>query len=201
MQLNEHSCAVAYYTLLNEDREDQTERRIMSMLRTYFKSYGLSPFGLEIALHWIRRAATDDTGRLNRVKEWSLMILNSKIFPKGISDWQKGCPSLFPGLRSCPKWKTSEFPWIARLEAAFPIIKEELLALKGQRGFQPYRAPSWASKQQAQDGIGSISHEGGDWNVFYLFLHNMDFKMNRNKCPKTVELIESIPSQYHHAFF
>ncbi|CAN0508778.1 unnamed protein product, partial [Laminaria digitata] len=41
----------------------------------------------------------------------------------------------------------------------------------------PYRAPRGGSSGRlASDGVGSHCHQGGDWNVFYLFLHNVDFK-------------------------
>jgi aspartate beta-hydroxylase len=46
-----------------------------------------------------------------------------------------------------------------------------------------------------------VGHDAGDWNVFYLFLHNMDFAANRALCPTTVSLLESIGDQYDHAFF
>ena len=54
---------------------------------------------------------------------------------------------------------------------------------------QPYRAPRGRSckeepeeeEEEEEDGVGSKGHRGGDWNVFYLFLHNtVDFsKVNR----------------------
>lgn len=82
------------------------------------------------------------------------------------------------------------------------MIREELLNLRNQEGFQPYRGPTWTSKIKAEDGIGAMSHDSGEWNVFYLFLHEMKFNENCKKAPKTVELIEKyIPRQYHHAFF
>ncbi len=62
--------------------------------------------------------------------------------------------------------------------------------LRSEKGFQPYRGPSWAGKHKSKDGIGSVSTDSGDWNVFYLFLHNMKFDQNCQKVPKTVELIE-----------
>lgn len=86
-------------------------------------------------------------------------------------------------------------------EDNFDIIKEELLALRSKKGFQPYRGPSWTSNIKAQDGVGSLSHDSGEWNVFYLFLHEMKFTENCKLVPKTVELIEKfMPRQYHHAF-
>lgn len=44
------------------------------------------------------------------------------------------------------------------------------------RALQPYRAPRGGScNRPAADGVGSHCHDEGDWNVFYIFLHNVDF--------------------------
>lgn len=87
-------------------------------------------------------------------------------------------------------------------EENYDVIKSELLSLRSKKGFQPYRGPSWTSKIKAEDGIGALSHDSGEWNVFYLFLHEMKFTENCKLVPKTVELIEKyMPRQYHHAFF
>ena len=61
-------------------------------------------------------------------------------------------------------------------EAAIPA---ELLALRAQRGFQPLKIPNWASKKavSSPDGSGSVSHDAGDWNVYYLYLHEAPLAM------------------------
>jgi aspartyl/asparaginyl beta-hydroxylase (cupin superfamily) len=38
--------------------------------------------------------------------------------------------------------------------------------------------------------VGNESIDSGSWNVFYLFLHDLKFDSNCEKCPKTVEIIE-----------
>lgn len=89
-----------------------------------------------------------------------------------------------------------------KFEENFEIIKNELLFLREKSGFQPYRGPSWISDRPAKDGVGSESIDSGQWNVYYLFLHDLKFNKNCDQCPKTVEIIESfVPRQYHHAFF
>ena len=42
-------------------------------------------------------------------------------------------------------------------------------------GFQPLKIPNWASKKAvySPDGSGSVSHDAGDWNVYYLMLHEV----------------------------
>ena len=54
-------------------------------------------------------------------------------------------------------------------------IKEELISLRNQKGFQPYRGPSWIAGKKAADGIGNEATDQGQWNVYYLQLHNMKF--------------------------
>ena len=139
-----------------------------------------------------------------RVRPWLLNQLNGSVkLPQGMSDWQKGCPSLIPGLRSHCFWATEDLPWIGELEAQFPAIKAELLALRGQNAFKPYRAPVSKSTPAAADGVGSVSHDSGDWNVYYLYLHNMDFNENRARCPETCRALEAISGSghYSHAMF
>lgn len=43
---------------------------------------------------------------------------------------QLGCPDLVPGLSLRGFWEREQFAWIAELEAAAPVIRDELLALR-----------------------------------------------------------------------
>jgi len=93
-------------------------------------------------------------------------------------------------------------PWMKAFEDNFEVIRTELLGLRALKGFQPYRGPSWISDMPAKDGVGSESIDKGQWNVYYLFLHDLKFDMNCKNCPLTVKIIEEhVPRQYHHAFF
>ncbi|CAM9526414.1 unnamed protein product, partial [Hapterophycus canaliculatus] len=160
----------------------------------------------------------DTTGDFARVRGWLLGRLNAFGTSRrraaqcssraGISHWQKGCPEIIPGLRPRAFWSADDFdaPWVTKFVDGFKDVREELLALRGRGGFQPYRAPRDRSRCEdavaAEDGVGSHCHEGGDWNVFYLFLHDaVDFSENRSMCSKTVSLVESLPRHYKHAFF
>lgn len=179
---------------------------IEGKLRELVRSWGLSTFSERIALHGIERFLSSDSDRdtYRHLRMWVVLQLNQRrVRPDDCSSWQVGCPEIIPQLRATPVWNCVEFSWIKKLESNFAIIKEELLALRNcpTSGFQPYRAPSWASDIKAKDGLGSTGHDAGDWNVFYLFLHNVNFQANRELCPKTTALIESIDGQYNHAFF
>ena len=103
------------------------------------------------------------------------MRMNGSKLPKEYHPRQLGCPDLVPGLSLKPWWEREEIPWIAKLEAKFDIIKEELQALRDERGFQPYRSPAYANKNIPDDKIGSLVTDSGNWNVFYLYLHDIPF--------------------------
>ena len=138
---------------------------------------------------------------MKRAREWLFHKLNKKIILSDL-EFQKGCPEIIPGLSQHPYWPREKLPWIQEIENQIPIIKEELLTLRSQKGFQPYRGPTWTSSIKSDDGIGSKSHDSGDWNVFYLTLHGMSFKENQEKCSKTMEMIKNlVPRNYDHAFF
>lgn len=83
-----------------------------------------------------------------------------------------------------------EFPWLKHFEEHYKEIREEIMSLRGQKGFQPYRGPSWISNRKAEDGVGNESIDRGQWNVFYLELHNMKFDYNTAKLPFTMGLIK-----------
>lgn len=107
------------------------------------------------------------------------------------------------GLRALPFWEVEmpEMQWLRDVEASFADVREELMQLREHKGFQPYRQPAWSTKLASPD-VGAVSHDSGDWNVFYLFLHNQRFEENCARCPKTCALIERVaPRQYKHAFF
>ena len=91
-----------------------------------------------------------------------------------------------PGLPLKGWWEREEIEWISKLEANFDVIRDELVALRGQKGFQPYRSPAYANKNIPDDKIGSLGTDAGNWNVFYLYLHDIPFVDNLEKVPKTV---------------
>ena len=181
--------------------EDSKESKINERLENIFEEYHLNSLQRAAALKFIKEKIADpENTNVIRAREWVLKKMNSKPIPPPNSR-QKGCPDILPGLRAQPWWDPCEFPWVAEVEEAYPLIKNELLSLYRKGGFQPYRGPSWASDIPAPD-IGTQSHDTGDWNVFYLYLHGMSFPDNLEKCPETVNVINNIiPRHYEHAFF
>eukprot|EP00752_Nemacystus_decipiens_P012112 g10737.t1 len=188
------------------------EQRLRSRIDKFLAGFGLSPMGTAVAINWIQTIGSDTTGDFARVRGWLVGRLNAFGQSKAEASkpgnpWQRGCPEIIPGLRSKAFWSADGFdlPWVADFEKGFIHVREELLALRGSGGFQPYRAPGGRSRKREtveEDGVGIKGHRGGDWNVFYLFLHNtVDFSKNRGMCPKTVSLVEALPRHHKHAFF
>lgn len=147
-----HSDQKREMELVMENSPDtQADQRVEKKLRELVHSWGLSRFSEEMAWQWLLKSlSTEDNNNdagdtFERVRKWILLQVNQQRRPEGVLRWQIGCPELIPALRSCPVWDCEQFPWVKQLEDAFPVIKAELLALKGQHGFQPYRAPTWAS--------------------------------------------------------
>lgn len=98
--------------------------------------------------------------------------------PDVVHQRQRGCPDIVPGLTQKPWWEREDFEWVAKLEEQKDVITEELMNLRKVGGFQPYRGPTWAGKVKPEDEIGSKSNDSGDWNVYYLYLHDLKFDEN-----------------------
>ena len=148
------------------------------------------------------KVGNPENKKVERLREWLFMRMNGSRMPAKYHPRQLGCPDLVPGLSLKGWWEREEFSWISKLESYAPIIREELVALREQKGFQPYRSPAYASKNLSPDQIGSLGNDAGQWNVFYLFLHDIQFEENCEKVPRTIEILkEVIPRNYFHAFF
>ena len=172
----------------------------------FMKKLCLSKFSSRIAVEFLRSRLGADDGpiRLKRLLGYVLDVLNNsnqKAGPPKIvqANWQSGCPNIIKALRACPIWNTNEFPWIRILEGASAEICLELMSLKGQKSFQPYRSPispiasassSSHRPDELVDSLGALGTTTGDWNVCYLHLHGLDIGDSLLKCPITAAAIE-----------
>lgn len=186
---------VDFSTIDND--QDKTDE-IFQRLNLIFKEYLLSDIQVLGAFKFIKdKFLNKESKDCEILKKWIIMKLNQKEIPKGINKHQLGCPDLVPAIRIKNFWDPSEFDWVQEIVKHFDEIKEELLNLRTQKGFQPYKSPSYASEIKAKDNIGSQAHNTGDWNVFYLFLHEIKFDENCKRCPRTIQLIKDlVPRQY-----
>ena len=206
--------------LTNEDLFEKIERAFRSKLC-------LSRFSSRMAIEFLRSrlCLPDGQNRFKRVLGYVIDLLNNKNKKEATSvdspvNWQSGCPNVIKGLRARPIWDNDDFPWIKTLEEHSSGICLELMALRGQQTFQPYRAPSSThintsstgedlKKTEAlpsdslgtvenlkktegllSDSLGTLGTTVGDWNVCYLHLHGLDVGNSLQKCPITAAAIE-----------
>ena len=197
-----------------ERRRERLRARIEKELDDVAAEYCLSKFSATVFKQQAAKAIFQSGEEGARVRAWVFQRINGgahRAVNKGsvYSPWQMKCPILVPNLEARPFWEgavlTDKLPWVSKLEALFPLIREEFLALRTQAaagGFQPYRAPTWtqnapeerpsSENEQCQKNtrdddcdIGARAHDRGSWNVFYLWLHNIDFSEHRKLCPAT----------------
>lgn len=175
----------------------QLSKKLSFFFRTHL---GLSKFSTAFALRFVQEHFGKKCCR--RIMSYLLSKINDKRV-KCRDEWQRGCPQIIPGLRASKFWDPEQFEWIAELKANFSIIRDEIFALRRYQmktsGFQPYRAPSSKSISCDNEIKGSVAHDSGEWNIYYLYLHNIDFSENRDRVPETTSLLKKIPRFYNHA--
>ena len=101
-------------------------------------------------------------------------------------------PGLFyvPDLPPRAFYERADFPWVARVEAATEMIREELLGvLGGGVGFAPYVDHPDGSHGAA---VFKEINRSEDWSAFHFFRHGERIEANCARCPKTAELLASL---------
>ena len=191
----------------DEHKKEQSDgsKEVWQRIEAVLAEYSLTNLGMAAAKKWVRMMGDPNNVELARLRQWMLMRVNGHQRAPPPTPWQSGCPEIFGGLRAQPVWDVSDCEWLRPFEENFEAIRDELLSLRSQRGFQPLKLPTWTSKKNtlpSPDGSGSVAHDAGDWNVFYLFLHEVPFPDNCAKCPVTTSLLKGLGARsYSHAFF
>ena len=97
----------------------------------------------------------------------------------------------FPGLPATQFYDRKLFPWLAELEAATDVIRDELMGLRAKNlsSFAPYIAfPPGAPVNQ----WGELNHST-DWSSFWLWRDGQKQTAACALCPKTAAILESLP--------
>lgn len=95
-----------------------------------------------------------------------------------------------PSLPSPPWFDPSLLPWLPRLEAAFPALREEAMAvLAAHDGVQPFLV--------APDGTSLDPYLGGGaqarWDAFFFYRDGERHAANAAQAPRTAATLESLP--------
>ncbi len=95
-----------------------------------------------------------------------------------------------PGLPDQPWFEREQFPFLAQLEQATEIIREELLGILGdENNLSPYvDMPDSAPAAQ----IWHKLNRSPDWSSYHLYRHGEQIQAHCQRCPKTVALLESL---------
>lgn len=95
-----------------------------------------------------------------------------------------------PGLPSSPWFDPSLLPWLPQLEAAFPAMREDALAVLAARdGVQPFlTAPEGASLEPYLGG-GPRAR----WDAFFFYRDGQRHADNATQAPRTSAALESLP--------
>jgi aspartate beta-hydroxylase len=97
----------------------------------------------------------------------------------------------YPALPAIQFFDRALFPWLPRLEAATPVIRDELKALlaAGGGGFAPYvRYPRGAPVNQWSE----LNHSDA-WAACFFIEHGVPKPVLRQHCPQTAALLDALP--------
>jgi len=87
-------------------------------------------------------------------------------------------PEFYPGLETREIHDRERFPWVATLEEAFPVIREEFDRLVGSASFSTvYRSQTTT----------------GEWAGSYLWVFGEKVEETCRLCPETARLLSAIP--------
>lgn len=145
--------------------------------------------------------------RFRHVAAWiGARQLHGGVVPPLTPYHTTGCHLLFPTLTALPFHDDPNAypPRLAEavllLERLAPIVRREFNSLREQTGFQPFRGRS-TTRPAAADSMGHLTHDAGDWSVFYLMAGGVDCASRQAQCPKTTRLLRGLPGQCNSAFF
>ena len=106
---------------------------------------------------------------------------------------------LFPDMPARPWYERGEFDWVEKVEAATPMILEELAGISAARGegadgFAPYLhgVSKTRSKTTYTGEDFSVLADSMDWNAFHLMKAG-PIDENIARCPGTAALMRSLP--------
>ena len=78
---------------------------IFSRLDQIFDEFYLSEFQKVMATHFIRdHLAIKENSKIERIREWLMLKLNSKNVVDFCHPFQVGCPEIIPNLTASPFW-------------------------------------------------------------------------------------------------
>jgi aspartate beta-hydroxylase len=143
---------------------------------------------IEPALAPLRnKAGADAIARIDR----ALARLYGEPAPQPTHRLQQPSLLFVPGLPDQAWFEREQFPYLATLESATDMIREELLGvLADDDGLTPYVDMPDAAPAAAM--WGALNHSPA-WSGYHLYRHGERVDAHCARCPRTVALLESLP--------
>eukprot|EP00241_Pyramimonas_parkeae_P002306 CAMPEP_0114258924 /NCGR_PEP_ID=MMETSP0058-20121206/19605_1 /TAXON_ID=36894 /ORGANISM="Pyramimonas parkeae, CCMP726" /LENGTH=454 /DNA_ID=CAMNT_0001373909 /DNA_START=294 /DNA_END=1658 /DNA_ORIENTATION=+ len=103
-------------------------------------------------------------------------------------------PAFVTDLTAEPWWDKNKFPWVQKLEAAYPLILAELKIMMGSSEDSELTLvpSSWGNVGSRSVHDASLL-KAGQWKEFPLFGGLGPIVENCRKCPKTTDILLSVP--------
>jgi aspartate beta-hydroxylase len=98
----------------------------------------------------------------------------------------------YPRLPAIPFFPRELFPWLPELEAATPVIREELDAVLAQSGTEPF-APYIAYPPGAPLNQWKDLNQSRRWGSFFFWRDGKRQEEACARCPRTAEVLDSLP--------
>ncbi|HEX7061632.1 MAG TPA: aspartyl/asparaginyl beta-hydroxylase domain-containing protein [Woeseiaceae bacterium] len=98
----------------------------------------------------------------------------------------------YPRLPAIPFFERELFPWLPELEAATPVIVEEVQALLEQAGTEPF-APYIAYPPGSPLNQWQELNHSRRWSSFFLWHDGVRQDEACARCPRTAEILEGLP--------
>jgi aspartate beta-hydroxylase len=98
----------------------------------------------------------------------------------------------FPDLPTTPYFARDLFPWYQALEAATPIIRDELLAVLGEnQALEPFLEIDAAA--DISQHLAGGAQGAPRWDAFFFYRHGVRYDDNCARCPQTTAILDSLP--------
>ena len=98
----------------------------------------------------------------------------------------------FPDIPSQTYYASDRFPWLAQLEAATGVIRQELrTALSQPQDLVPFQGTN--STEGPNSYLGSFGTSAPAWDAFFFYRHGIRHDANCARCPQSVALLDAMP--------
>ena len=190
-----------------DDLADSDARAAMSFYQAALQAARAAPYAdpqivarLGAAQEFIRRRAKEfqqslDTALADFAAEdaaGNIRLRHALEMLKGQREIYPQQPSVlyYPYLAQRQFFEREEFGWAEELEAATPIIRDEIVALVNEGAdFRPYVQDDPARPKRDFHGLNN----NPDWTALYLWKDGSLVEENARRCPRTVEALGKVP--------